>query len=265
VTATTALPATSTTPVVSLRAVSHRFGIVDALSDVDLDVGSGEIVTLLGPSGCGKSTLLRIIGGLVEPTSGAVSVMGGAPAAARATKRFALVPQAPALVPWLSVEDNVRFLGRLNRRAGGRADDDVVAGLLAEVGLTGRERALPSELSGGMQQRVALARGFALGAPILLMDEPFAALDEITRDEMRALLLRLWERHTATALFVTHSITEAVVLSDRVVVMSARPGRIAAIEPIALARPRDASIEDTPEFFAHVARLRHLLREASAT
>jgi NitT/TauT family transport system ATP-binding protein len=270
VTATALQPLpTATTPVVSARGVSKRFGTFEALRGIDLELAAGEIVTLLGPSGCGKSTLLRVVGGLLDPDAGSMSVMGGTPADARAAKRFALVPQAPALVPWLSVERNVRFLGQMNRKGGGAPAPELVTSLLAEVGLAGRHGALPSQLSGGMQQRVALARAFALSAPILLMDEPFAALDEITRDDMRVLLLRLWEQHTTsgvamTTLFVTHSIPEAVMLSDRVVVMAARPGRITSIEPIALPRPRPADIEEHPDFFAHVTRLRRLLRESHA-
>ena len=194
----------------------------------------GEFVSLLGPSGCGKSTLLRVIGGLVEPDGGVVEVAGQHPTTARKAKQYGLVPQTPALMPWATVDRNVRFLSSLD--SGRRSDasslsDGDIDDLIDTVGLGNFRTAYPHELSGGMQQRVSLVRGFALGAPILLMDEPFAALDEITRAEMRYLLLDLWQRTGTTVVFVTHSITEAVILSDRVVVMAARPGRIAADEP----------------------------------
>lgn len=238
-----------------------RSGTVDALARVGLDVADGEFVTLLGPSGCGKSTLLRIVAGLLEPDAGRVSVLGGPPDTARRAKRVALVPQSPALLPWRTVRSNARLLTEVNKRADGeRALDDAgIDALLDEVGLAGFGDAYPHELSGGMQQRVALVRAFALGAPVLLMDEPFAALDEILRAEMRYLLLRLWQEHRATVVFVTHSIAEAVLLSDRVVVMAPRPGRVAAVETIDLPRPRTPEVEDTPEFAAHVVRLRQLL------
>ena len=236
---------------------------VEALRDVDLRVGRGEFVSLLGPSGCGKSTLLRIVGGLVPYDSGTVVVHGTSPAAARADKMFGLVPQSPALMPWKTVTDNVRFLASLHRGRSehaplGAADVD---DLLESVGLSAFANAYPHELSGGMQQRVSLVRGFALGAPILLMDEPFAALDEITRADMRYLLLQLWNRTKATVLFVTHSVTEAAILSDRVLVMAPRPGRIAVERPIDLPRPRTVELEDDPRFFDVVRQLRADLRE----
>ncbi|TDT17358.1 NitT/TauT family transport system ATP-binding protein [Ilumatobacter fluminis] len=236
---------------------------VPALRGVDLDIQAGEFVSLLGPSGCGKSTLLRIIGGLVEPDAGTVTVDGLSPLDARAAKSFGLVPQASSLVPWATVDRNVRFLSQLEpRRSGGHdpLDDDQIDDLLDTVGLRDFRGAYPHELSGGMQQRVSLVRGFALGAPVLLMDEPFAALDEITRADMRYLLLELWQRTGTTVIFVTHSITEAVILSDRVAVMAAHPGRIAALDTIGLDRPRTPEMEDTDVFHDHVRILRtHLL------
>ena len=236
-----------------------------ALTSVDLTIGNGEFVALLGPSGCGKSTLLRIIGGLIEPDQGAISINGAGPHSARRAKQFGLVPQAPALVPWRTVDDNISFLANLNAKAGRTAlSADRVNELVDAVGLRDFRQAYPHELSGGMQQRVALVRGFALGAPVLLMDEPFAALDEITRADARYLLLDLWTRTGATVIFVTHSIPEAVILSDRVVVMAARPGRVAATRSISLPRPRTADLEDAPEFHEHVRELRADLREHHA-
>ncbi len=245
----------------------RRRQVVEALRSVDLDVGRGEFVSLLGPSGCGKSTLLRVIGGLVEPDGGVVEVAGQQPTAARKAKQYGLVPQTPSLMPWATVERNVRFLSSLdsNRRSDASSlSDGDIDDLIDTVGLANFRTSYPHELSGGMQQRVSLVRGFALGAPILLMDEPFAALDEITRAEMRYLLLDLWQRTGTTVVFVTHSITEAVILSDRVVVMAARPGRIAAVEPISLGRPRIPEMEDAPEFHEHVRVLRDHLQDHHA-
>ena len=236
-----------------------------ALTRVDLHIDKGEFVSLLGPSGCGKSTLLRIVGGLIDPDQGTVTIDGASPHVARSKKHFGLIPQAPALVPWRTVAENVVFLSTLNHRAGRTTlPPDQIDDLIAAVGLTDFRQAYPHELSGGMQQRVALVRGFALGAPVLLMDEPFAALDEITRAGARYLLLDLWSRTGATVIFVTHSIPEAVILSDRVVVMAARPGRVAAVEAISLARPRNPEMEDHPSFHGHVRRLRSGLRDHHA-
>ena len=255
---------------VDVRGVDKTFARkgarTEALRGVDLAVRRGEFVSLLGPSGCGKSTLIRLIGGLLDADRGTVRVAGEAPTMARAAKQFALVPQTPALLPWLNVRQNVGFLTRLNRGAEGHRTPDAgeVDGLLASVGLERFTEAYPHELSGGMQQRVSLVRAFALGAPIALMDEPFAALDEISRAQMRYLLLDLWDRTRSTVLFVTHSIPEAVILSDRVVVMAARPGRISGVEQIRLDRPRNDAMEDSPAFHEHVSHLRHMLRESHA-
>ncbi|HSL56685.1 MAG TPA: ABC transporter ATP-binding protein [Acidimicrobiales bacterium] len=260
----------TTTPTVSegitVDGVSKRFRrrgqVVHALDGVSLDVAPGEFVSLIGPSGCGKSTLLRIIGGLIDHDDGVVRIGHRSPEQARRQKRFGFVPQTPALLPWRTVHDNVALLGEVNRRAGSVYGGDAAgpAELIAQVGLAGFERAHPAELSGGMQQRVALVRAFALGAPILLMDEPLAALDEITRADMRYQLLDIWTRSGHTVVFVTHSIDEAVILSDRVVVLGARPGRIAATERIELSRPRTPDMEDTEAFHRHVRSIRAALR-----
>ncbi len=255
------------TELIAVRGVTKLFRqrgrTVEALHDIDLSIRRGEFLSLLGPSGCGKSTLLRVIGGLHTADRGSVTVGGSSADTARAGKQFGLVPQAPALVPWKTLAQNVRFLTTLHRGAEVHQvmNDADIRELLSTVGLAGFERAYPHELSGGMQQRASLVRAFALGAPILLMDEPFAALDEITRADMRYLLLDLWERSNTTVIFVTHSVTEAAILSDRVVVMAAGPGRIAAERIIDLARPRHAEMEDEPEFHAAVRQLRTDLRE----
>ena len=218
---------------IRLRGVTKFFGALEALRMIDLDVEPGEIVTVLGASGSGKTTLLRLIGGLDEPSAGLVTVDDASPHAARVAKRVGFVPQSPALLPWRTVAQNARLLLEVNRTAASdsaRSPDE----LLEQVGLAEFRKAYPHELSGGMQQRVSLVRAMALGAPLLLMDEPFAALDEITRADMRHLLARLCESLSTTIVFVTHSIPEAVFLSDRVVVLSNRPGRVVDVEPITL-------------------------------
>jgi len=249
-----------------LRKVFTRRGRTTvALDDVNLAIGRGEFVSLLGPSGCGKSTLLRLLGGLQEPDSGTVSVGGMDTRRARTGKQFGLVPQAPALVPWKTLGQNVRFLTRLHRGAELHPvmNDEQIGMLLHQVGLAGFEHAYPHELSGGMQQRASLVRAFALAAPILLMDEPFGALDEITRADMRYLLLGLWGTGIVqtTVVFVTHSVHEAAILSDRVLVMRPSPGRIAVERTIDLPRPRTPEVEDEAQFHEIVRMLRDDLRQ----
>ncbi len=239
---------------------SRTAATVQALSDIDIVAEPGETITLLGPSGCGKTTLLRMIAGLETTDVGTISIDGAQPAAARAAKRVGFVPQSPALLPWRSVRANASLLLDINRGASPTRPSVSVDELLTEVGLVDFADAYPHELSGGMQQRVGLARAFALDAPLLLMDEPFAALDEITRADMRHLLGRLTEPLGTTVVFVTHSIAEAAFLSDRVVVMSARPGRVVEQIPIDLGHPRHPDIENTTEFFEIAARLRTSLQ-----
>lgn len=228
---------------IEVRGLGVTYGVgsgqaVPALADIDLTVPDGAFVSLVGPSGCGKSTLLRVIADLMPPTRGAVAIGGAAPAELRRQGRIGLVFQQPNLMPWLRIDDNVRLLAELvEGRGPPRARPDV-PGLLNLVGLAGFESKRPHQLSGGMQSRAALARALALDPAILLMDEPFAALDEITRDRMAFELMRVWQHYRKTVLFVTHSLAEAAFLSDTVVLMSARPGRIQRVFPIDLPRPR---------------------------
>ena len=243
---------------ISVAGASKWFGDLHAVAPFDLDVAPGEIVTLIGPSGCGKTTVLRMIAGLVEPSSGSITIDGAPAAAAKASKRIGWVPQAPALLPWRTVEANARLLLDLNADTNPATTPDPLD-LLDRVGLAEFRGAYPHELSGGMQQRVGLVRAFALGAPFLLMDEPFAALDEITRADMRHLLAELCEPIGAGVVFVTHSLAEAVYLSDRVVVLSPRPGGVVGSVDIDLPRPRRPEVEDDPAFFALESAVRSLL------
>jgi NitT/TauT family transport system ATP-binding protein len=246
-------------PRIELRDVSKSFGSLDALAPVSLDVAEGETITLLGPSGCGKTTLLRLIAGLESPSSGEIVVNGTSPQQARRHKQIGFIPQSPALLPWRTVEANARLLLDINRANSPATPTASVDELLDEVGLGEFRDAYPHELSGGMQQRVGLVRAFALDAPILLMDEPFAALDEMTRTDMRHLLGRLCEPLGTTVVFVTHSIPEATFLSDRVAVLSPRPGAVSATIPIDLPHPRLPDIEDSEDFFHVTTTLRAAL------
>jgi NitT/TauT family transport system ATP-binding protein len=232
---------------------------VEALRDISIEVREHEFVTLIGPSGCGKSTLLRIIGGLIEPTAGGVELRGRSAKEAQRTKDIGFVFQQPALLPWRTVWANVELPLELNKSAGADRLCSTEE-ILSLVGLAAFAKAHPYQLSGGMQQRVAIARALIFDPALLLMDEPFGALDEITRAGMRYELLRIWGQSKKTVLFVTHSIPEAIVLSDRVVVMSPRPGEIREVIDITLPRPRNEDMESAPEFVRMADRLRHLLR-----
>ena len=246
---------------ISLNRVTRIFNSRDgdqvtALQDVSLEIGRNEFITLVGPSGCGKSTLLRIVAGLILPTAGRASIGGAAITEPRS--ETGIVFQAPTLLPWASVLDNVLFPLRMMHRIDSTSTDKAMA-LLKLVGLSGFEGKSPRELSGGMQQRVAICRALVHDPDILLMDEPFGALDALTREEMTMELLRIWSERPKTVLFVTHSITEAVVLADRVVVMSPRPGRIQEIIKIGLPRPRSFETEATPEFHEASQHIRQLI------
>lgn len=240
---------------------------VHAVGPVDLHVIQGSITVLIGPSGCGKTTLLKSIGGLLDPSAGSITIGEQSPSQARAAKRFGLVPQAPTLLSWRTVRQNVNLLNEVNAKPKTVGAEKPLSAteldaLLVDVGLGGFEEFKPRQLSGGMQQRVALVRAFATGASVLLLDEPFAALDEFTRADMRQVLLKLWEKRKPTIVFTTHSLEEAVLLADHVVVMAPRPGRVVAHVPVGLARPNVAGIEDTREFQDHVTAVRSALREA---
>jgi NitT/TauT family transport system ATP-binding protein len=246
------------------KVFSSDRGRAVALHDVSLHVARGQFVTLIGPTGCGKSTLLRIVAGLLGADSGSVSIFGEAPERATAAKHIGFVPQSPALMPWRSVLNNVRMPFQVNRKAnhGRSANFRDPVEVLETFGLGSVLDSRPAELSGGMQQRVAIARAFVFEPAILLMDEPFSALDELTRERQRHHLLDIWQADRKTVLFVTHSVPEAVVLSDEVIVMSGQPGRVHSVVPVGLPRPRGDLVETTEEFHEVEQRIRTELREA---
>jgi NitT/TauT family transport system ATP-binding protein len=225
-------------------------GPVPALGPIDLSVSRGRFVTLIGPSGCGKSTLLRVIAGLTSPAAGGISIFGENPEHARRSKHIGFVPQALALLPWRTVLENVRLPFEVNRSA----DNDRPkpardpAEVLRALGLGDVLDRRPAELSGGMRQRVAIARAFAHEPAVLLMDEPFSSLDELTGEVLRRELLQLWQATGTTVLFVSHSVPEAVLLSDEVVVMTHAPGRVAALIEVCLERPRGDLVEVSDAF-----------------
>ncbi len=250
-----------TAPVIEARDVSLTFqtadGPVYALSKVNLTVTDGEFVSFIGPSGCGKTTLLRVIADLEQATEGALSVNGMTPEQARLNRAYGYVFQAPGLFPWRTVKHNValplEIMGLDD--AAGRVKRN-----LDLVNLAGFENKFPWQLSGGMQQRVSIARALAFDPKLLLMDEPFGALDEIVRDKLNAQLLELWDRTKKTVVFVTHSIPEAVFLSTKIVVMSPRPGRIIDVIETRFPRDRTLDIRETPEFLKVAQRVREGLR-----
>ncbi len=248
-------------PVISARELSLVFQTADApvyaLSKVNLAVEDGDFVSFIGPSGCGKTTLLRVIADLEQATSGSITVNGMTPQEARLKRAYGYVFQAPALYPWRTVERNVglplEIMG-LDHAA------ERIAKNLELVNLKGFEKKYPWQLSGGMQQRVSIARALAFDPKLLLMDEPFGALDEIVRDKLNQQLLELWDRTKKTVVFVTHSIPEAVFLSSKIVVMSPRPGRIIDVIETNLPRNRTLDIRETPEFLSLAHRVREGLK-----
>ena len=254
--------------VVEASGVGKTFGeassAVVALQDINLTIGSGEFVSLIGPSGCGKSTLLRIIGDLTSPTSGRILVNGKPAQRARLDRDYGMVFQAPVLMDWRTVAKNIELpLEIMGYAAADRAKRS--ADLLKLVELEGFEGRHPWQLSGGMQQRVAIARALAFDPKLLLMDEPFGALDEMTRERMNLELMRIWGRTKTTIVFVTHSIPEAVFLSTRVVVMSARPGRISKVVDVDLPQPRTVDTRETERYFELVTEVREALRQREGT
>ncbi len=235
--------------------------IVDAVSPIDLVCAIGSFTGILGPSGCGKTTLLRMIADLETPTAGSIRIMDRTPYEARVNRTIGMVFQRPALLPWRTVSQNIALPAEVARvdNVRGESISQRVQTLVELVGLQGFEHAYPSELSGGMQSRVGIARGLMLEPGVLLMDEPFAALDQINREKMQLELARICESAGVTAVLVTHSIPEAVFLADRVIVMSTRPGRIIADETVPFNRPRTLEIMETPEFAHMTQQLRSLL------
>ncbi len=257
-------PSPKSVPVVSIHGVNKRFKAqggqpVTALQDVSLEINTGEFISLIGPSGCGKSTLLRIIGDLLQPTTGEVTVNGKSAHQARLDRDYGMVFQAAVLYDWRTVLRNVQLPLEVMNYAGPLREERA-RDMLKLVELSDFADLYPWQLSGGMQQRVAIARALAFEPTLLLMDEPFGALDEMTRDRMNIELLDIWAKTKKTIIFVTHSIQEAVYLSSRVVVMSARPGRISQIIPVDLPQPRGPEIRDTEAFFHLVTRVREALR-----
>jgi NitT/TauT family transport system ATP-binding protein len=251
--------------VVEIKGLTKTFpkGNVTALQGIDLQIEPGEFVSLIGPSGCGKSTLLRLIGDLTEPSTGTVEVNGKSAHQARLDHDYGMVFQDSVLFDWRNVAKNVglplEMLGWDRAKRKERVEE-----MLRLVELQGFGDHYPWQLSGGMQMRVAIARALSFEPALLLMDEPFGALDEMTRERLNIELLDLWRRMESTIVFVTHSISEAVFLSTRVVVMSPRPGRIAGVVPVDLSQPRSADTREDPRFFEHVTAVRELLRGVGA-
>lgn len=228
---------------------------VTALTSVSLDIQRGEFISLLGPSGCGKTTLLRIIANLLQPTSGTITVGGESPRAARLKQRYGIVFQSAVLYDWRTVKKNVMLPLEIMHVPKAERSERAEK-MLELVGLTDFANHYPNQLSGGMQQRVGIARALALRPEILLMDEPFSALDEFTREKLHMDLLRIWRKTNKTIIFVTHNISESVFLSDRVCVLSPHPGRLSAVVDIDLPRPRTMEMRDTPHFTELVAKVR---------
>ena len=255
--------ATAPTTVVAASGLGLTFntndGPVNALSNVDLTIDKGEFVSFIGPSGCGKTTFLRVIADLEQPTQGSILVNGMTPQAAREARSYGYVFQAAGLFPWRTIERNValplEIMGYPRREVEAR-----IARTMALVNLAGFEKKFPWQLSGGMQQRASIARALAFDADLLLMDEPFGALDEIVRDHLNEQLLELWARTRKTICFVTHSIPEAVYLSTKIVVMSPRPGRVTDVIHSTLPKERPLDIRESPEFLSIAARVRDGLR-----
>jgi len=254
----------SASPVIETSDLSLTFetgdGPVHALSNISLTINKGEFVSLIGPSGCGKTTLMRVIADLEQPTEGSISVNGMSPHEARLKRAYGYVFQAPALYPWRTIGKNIALPLEIMGYSKEERAERVKKGLDL-VNLTGFEKKFPWQLSGGMQQRASIARALSFDPDLLLMDEPFGALDEIVRDKLNEQLLRLWKKTQKTVVFVTHSIPEAVFLSTKIVVMSPRPGKIHDVIECHFPRDRTLDIRETPEFLDVANRVRQGLRE----
>ena len=252
---------------IAIDRVSKRFQMagsgegVLALSDLSLAIAPGEFVAILGPSGCGKSTLLRLVASLEQPSSGTVSVNGAAPGRVSASHALGVAFQDHALLPWLSIHDNIALPFRI---AGRKVDEAAIARLIELVGLKNFAMARPKQLSGGMRQRASIARALVLEPEVLLLDEPFGALDAVTRRQMNVELQRIWSERRITTMLITHSVDEALFLADRVVVMSGRPGRILREVKVPFARPRDPSVMRGEEFHRMVDDLTAALDSSSS-
>jgi NitT/TauT family transport system ATP-binding protein len=253
---------------IEVRNVTKVFQLPDgpltALEGLDFEIGDREFVSIIGPSGCGKSTVLRLVADILQPTTGEILVHGESPAEARRKQLYSFVFQDPVMLPWRSVIKNVELPLEILGSPARKEFDDRPAKLLDLVGLQGFEEASPKQLSGGMMQRAAIARSLLLNPAVLLMDEPFGALDEITRDRMNLELLRIWKETDAAVLFVTHSIDEAVFLSDRVLVLSPRPGRVFTDVEIDIPRPRDLDLKQNEVGFKYSSQLRRALADGAA-
>ncbi len=237
-------------PAISMAGVSKRFSLsrrqsITAVEDIDLAVAHGEFVAVIGPSGCGKSTILRMLAGLETPTSGTVELNGASPAELVAAHRLGVAFQEHALLPWLSAWDNIALPFRV---MGAKPDAERITSLIRLVGLSGFERARPKQLSGGMRQRIAIARALALEPDLLLLDEPFGALDAVTRRRMNLELQDIWAEQSITSVLVTHSVDEAIFLADRIIVLTERPGRIKIIEDVPFGRPRRRELMSAADF-----------------
>ncbi len=258
-----AATAPGTAPLLSLRGITKTFGSVKALENLDVAIRPGEFVTIVGPSGCGKSTLFNIVAGLEEPDAGGqLQFLGKACAARSLLGQVSFMPQRDLLLPWRTVIDNAILAVEMEgmRRADARR---IALEMLPEFGLAGFENQYPHQLSGGMRQRVALMRTFMFKRDLLLLDEPFGALDALTRTLMQRWLLDIWQKHRRTILFITHDVDEAIFLGDRVLAMTARPGRIKLELPVTLPRPRTPDIVTSPAFIAHKRVLLEAIEEES--
>ena len=260
------MPESTRDTAISIEGLAVRFGDplnrITALEDITFEIPKAGLITMVGPSGCGKSTLLRAIANLVDADQGTIRVLGRTPKQARLARDFAFVFQESTLLPWRTAIENVMLPLEVGRRKQSVEKHAEPAELLELVGLAGREGALPHELSGGMQQRVSIARALVCRPRILLMDEPFGALDEITRDKLNEELLRIWEETGTTIVFVTHSVPEAVYLGQKCLVLSRHPGKVLEYLDIEFSSVRKPEIRDTLEFVQVTGRLRQLLKEA---